>query len=297
MPDGRIKYLSQSTVLFQYDDGRRECIGVSQDITRRRRAEDSVDKLRSELAHATRVMTLGELAASIAHEVNQPLSGILANASTCVRMLGADEPDIEGAVRTAHRSIRDANRASEVIKRLRGLYRKQDFTPELFNFNEAAHEVISICAHDMQRRGIVIKSSFDERLPRLMGDRIQLQQVILNLVLNAADALANTDKGSRIITVESSGSEPGIVQFAVRDTGSGIATEDLDRIFEAFFTTKPHGMGMGLSVSKTIVDRHQGKLWACANDGPGSTFAFSIPCTSALGAPTIDSAASPPMTG
>lgn len=288
MPDGRIKYLSQSTVLFNYDDGRRECIGVSQDITRRRRAEDAVEKLRSELTHATRVMTLGELAASIAHEVNQPLSGILANASTCLRMLAADEPDIEGATRTAQRSIRDANRASEVIKRLRGLYRKQDFASELFNFNEAAQEVLSICAHDMQRRGIALKSSFDERVPPLMGDRIQLQQVILNLMLNAADALSSTSKGSRTITVESSGAEPGIVQFTVRDTGSGVAAEDLDRIFEAFFTTKPHGMGMGLSVSKTIVDRHGGKLWASANDGPGATFAFSIPCAPISNAPALD---------
>ncbi|GAA5073725.1 PAS domain-containing protein [Lysobacter panacisoli] len=288
MPDGRIKYLSQSTVLFNYDDGRRECIGVSQDITRRRRAEDAVEKLRSELTHATRVMTLGELTASIAHEVNQPLSGILANASTCLRMLAADEPDIEGATRTAQRSIRDANRASEVIKRLRGLYRKQDFASELFNFNEAAQEVLSICAHDMQRRGIALKSSFDERVPPLMGDRIQLQQVILNLLLNAADALSSTSKGSRTITVESSGAEPGIVQFTVRDTGSGVAAEDLDRIFEAFFTTKPHGMGMGLSVSKTIVDRHGGKLWASANDGPGATFAFSIPTTPIPNAADLD---------
>lgn len=288
MPDGRIKYLSQSTVLFNYDDGRRECIGVSQDITRRRRAEDAVEKLRSELTHATRVMTLGELAASIAHEVNQPLSGILANASTCLRMLAADDPDIEGATRTAQRSIRDANRASEVIKRLRGLYRKQDFASELFNFNEAAQEVLSICAHDMQRRGIALKSGFDDRVPPLMGDRIQLQQVILNLLLNAADALSSTSKGSRTITVESSGAQPGIVQFAVRDTGSGVAAEDLDRIFEAFFTTKPHGMGMGLSVSRTIVDRHGGKLWASANDGPGATFAFSIPSAPIPNAPALD---------
>jgi PAS domain S-box-containing protein len=293
MPDGRIKYLSQSTVLFNYDDGRRECIGVSQDITRRRRAEDAVEKLRSELAHATRVMTLGELAASIAHEVNQPLSGILANASTCLRMLAADEPDIEGAVRTAQRSIRDANRASEVISRLRGLYRKHDFAPELFNFNEAAQEVLSICAHDLQRRGIVLRSSFDERLPPLMGDRIQLQQVILNLVLNAADALAHTEKGARMIFAESSAMSAGILKFAVRDTGSGIAAENLGRIFEAFFTTKPHGMGMGLSVSKTILDRHEGKLWATSNEGGGSTFAFSIPYANARNAAATDSMASP----
>ncbi|MDG2517876.1 PAS domain-containing sensor histidine kinase [Lysobacter soli] len=279
MPDGRVKYLSQSTVLFHYDDGRRECIGVSQDITRRRQAEEAVDKLRSELAHATRVMTLGELAASIAHEVNQPLSGILANASACLRMLAAEEPDVEGAARTAQRSIRDANRASEVIKRLRGLYGKHDFTPENFDLNEAAQEVISLCAHDLQRRGIVVKFSLDERLPPLRGDRIQLQQVILNLVLNAAEALASTDNGARVITLESSAAEAGMAQFAVRDTGHGVAAENLDRIFEAFFTTKPHGMGMGLSVSKTIVERHGGRLWANANDGPGSTFALSIPCT------------------
>ncbi|MGO4221746.1 PAS domain-containing protein [Lysobacter sp. TAF61] len=279
MPDGRIKYLSQSTLLFHYDDGRRECVGVSQDITRRRLAEDAVDQLRSELAHVTRAMSLGELAASIAHEVNQPLLGILTNAGTCLRMLTAGEPDIEGAIRTAQRNIRDANRASEVIKRLRGLYRKQDFTPELFNLNEAAQEIVSICSHDMRRRGIVLKSELDVSLPPVFGDRIQLQQVILNLVLNAADAIASND-GSRKIVVQSSTTTPGIAQFLVRDNGCGIGTEDLGRVFEAFFTTKPNGLGIGLSVSKTIIDRHDGTIWATANDGPGSTFAFSVPCAS-----------------
>lgn len=278
MPDGRIKYISGTTLIFRYEDGRRECVGVAQDITRRKVAEEGLDKVRSELAHVTRVASLGELTASIAHEVSQPLAGIITNASTCIRMLSTDPPDIEGAIKTAQRGLRDGNRASQVIQRLRGLFRKQNFAAEPLDLNEAIEEVIAICTHDLQRRRIASQAALDRELRSVMGDRIQLQQVILNLVLNAADAVDAGTTGSRQITVETRQVTADMVQVAVRDTGSGIAAENLEKIFDAFFTTKSNGMGIGLSVSSSIVERHGGKLWASANDGPGSTFAFSIPC-------------------
>ncbi len=167
-------------------------------------------------------MSLGKLAASITHEVNQPLSGIITNASTCLRMLAADPPNIEGAIRTAQLSIRDGNQAAEVIKRLRNLYRRQDLNPEPFDLNEAAQEVIAICTHDLQRRGISLRSKLDDAMPRIEGDRIQLQQVILNLVLNAADALVSIE-GSRQILVESAKTTGDTAQVTVRDNGPGIA--------------------------------------------------------------------------
>jgi PAS domain S-box-containing protein len=275
-PDGRMKYISTAFRVLKHDDGRLESVGVAQDVTRQRLAEDALDKVRSELAHVTRVMSLGELAASITHEVNQPLSGIITNASTCLRMLAADPPNIDGAIQTAQLSIRDGNRAAEVIRRLRNLYRKQDLKPEQFNLNDAAEEVVAICAHDMQRRRISIRTALDPSLPLIEGDRIQLQQVILNLVLNAADAIGGSGNAGQI-TLDSAVNEAGAVQLTVRDNGPGISPEDLERIFEAFFTTKQNGMGIGLSVSKSILDRHGGRLWAANNDGPGATFGFAIP--------------------
>ncbi len=276
MPDGRIKYLSTAYQVVTHQDGRRECVGVAQDVTRRRLAEDALDEVRSELAHVTRVTSLGELAASIAHEVNQPLAGIVTNASACLRMLTSDRLDAQRTIQAITRIMRDGNRASEVVKRLRNLFRRQDFVAESFNLNEAAQEVIAICSHDLRRRRITLGVDLDQALPSVVGDRIQLQQVILNLVLNAADAVGAADE--RHIAIKTAQPAPGLVQLTIRDTGSGIAPADLNRIFEAFYTTKPNGMGIGLSVSKSIVDRHEGKLWVTANEGPGSSFSFSIPC-------------------
>jgi PAS domain S-box-containing protein len=285
MPDGRVKWLATSTLLFNHEDGRRECVGVAQDITRRRAAEDALDRLRSDLAHVTRVTSLGELTASIAHEVNQPLAGIITNASTGLRMLTADPPDVEGAIRTAQRTLRDGNRASQVIQRLRGLFRKQDFSPEPFDLVEAGQEVLAICAHDLQRRRIALATDFGPALPPVFGDRIQLQQVILNLILNAADALAAVEQASRRIFVATGREDAAFARFTVRDTGAGIAADDVAKIFDAFFTTKANGMGVGLSVSSSILDRHGGRLWVAPTEGPGTTFAFTVPFASDAGGP------------
>lgn len=283
MPDGRVKWLRTSYRVVDHDDGQRECFGVAQDVTRRRLAEEGLDELRSELAHITRVSSLGELAASIAHEVNQPLSGIITNASTCLRMLAVDPPDIDGAVKTAQRSLRDGNRASEVIRRLRGLYRKQHFTPDALDLNEAAQEVVAICAHNLQRRQVVLTLELDPSLPPVTGDRIQLQQVILNLVLNAAEAIEDSDDRRRRIVIATSLRSDGMVELAVKDTGLGLAEDQIGRVFDAFYTTKPDGMGVGLSVSKSILERHGGGLTACGNPDGGATFTFGIPQADARG--------------
>jgi len=218
------------------------------------------------------------LTASIAHEVNQPLAGIITNANTCLRMLAADPPNVDGARETARRTIRDGNRASDVIKRLRVLFAKKEATTEAMNLNEAAREVIAMLMDELQKQGIVLWTEFVPDLPAVAGDRVQLQQVILNLLLNAADAVRDVAGRPRRIVVTTAHEDDGRVRLAVEDTGTGFAPEDADRLFTAFYTTKGEGMGIGLSISRSIIESHDGRLWARPNNGPGSTFAFSIPC-------------------
>ena len=234
----------------------------------------------AELAHMTRVMTLGQVTASIAHEVNQPLSGIITNASTCLRMLAADPPNVAGALETTRRTIRDGNRASEVITRLRALYSKKEASPESMDLNEAAREVITLSLSELQRNLVILRQELAENLPLVVGDRVQLQQVILNLVLNASDAMRDVDDRPRELVIRTERDEGGGVRVTVKDAGVAFDPRVTDRLFEAFYTTKHGGMGMGLSVSRSIVENHRGRVWATLNDGPGATFSFSIPCAS-----------------
>ncbi|MDP9811514.1 PAS domain S-box-containing protein [Rhizobium tibeticum] len=277
MPDGRIKFTHAFASVFQHPDGGLECIGAVQDVTRRRTAEDALANARAELTHVTRVMSLGALTAAIAHEVNQPLSGIVTNASTCLRMLAANPPDIEGARETARRSLRDGNRASEVITRLRGLVQKKDRAVERVDLNELSREVLALAAPELQRRGIVAQSSFDIDLKPILGDRVQLLQVVLNLILNAADALVPVKERPRRIQLRTSQDVAGRVRLTVSDTGQGVEPTDIEKIFDAFYTTKPDGMGIGLSVSRSILERHNGRLFVDTHEGPGASFSFSIP--------------------
>jgi PAS domain S-box-containing protein len=274
---GRVRHVRAFVQMIRQPDGRLERVGAVQDVTGRRLAEEALDKVRSELAHVARTASLGELAASIAHEVNQPLAGIITNASTCRRLLAQQPPDIEGAIRTAQRTIRDGNRASEVTRRLRNLFLKREFVAEPLDLNEAAQEVVTICAHDMLRRRILLSVDLEPGLQPVTGDRIQLQQVILNLILNAADAIEEIAEGPRQIFVETRKAGPDNVQVAIRDTGHGLPADAPGRVFDAFYTTKADGMGIGLAVSKSIVERHDGKLWAAPSDEGGAIFAFSIP--------------------
>jgi signal transduction histidine kinase len=217
------------------------------------------------------------MTASIAHEVNQPLSGIITNASTCLRMLAADPPNVEGASETARRTLRDGNRASDVITRLRALFGKKSSTSESVDLNEAALEVIALSLSELQRNRVMLRTELADDLPPVAGDRVQLQQVILNLFLNASDAMSGVDDRPRQLVIRTERQEDDRVRLSVQDTGVGLEPQALDRLFEAFYTTKSGGMGIGLSVSRSIIDSHQGRLWAAPNDGPGATFSFSIP--------------------
>jgi PAS domain S-box-containing protein len=277
MPDKSVKYVHSLAQATRDAEGNLLYVGAVQDVTQRRVSELALSKVRSELAHIARVTTLGAFTASIAHEVNQPLSGIITNASTCLRMLGADPPNVEGARETARRTIRDGHRASEIITKLRALYSREDPTVEAVDLNEAAREVIALSLTDLQRNRVVLRTEFAIDLPPVTGDRVQLQQVVLNLLRNASDAMSAVDDRPRELLVRTERDDGDGVRLSVRDAGVGFAPEAEARFFSAFYTTKQDGMGMGLSVSRSIVERHHGRLWATHNDGPGATFSFSLP--------------------
>lgn len=276
LPDHSVKHLHMIAHIAHNDFGRIEYIGAVLDITQRRLSEDALEKIRFELAHTTRIMSLGALTASIAHEVNQPLSGIVTNAATCLLMLAADPPNVDGARETARRTIRDGNRAADVIARLRSLFGKRPATIEPVDLNEAAVDVVSLFSGELQRNRVLLHTRLSHDLPLVGGDRVQLQQVIMNLLRNAADATVAIHDRPRLVLL---GTEPfadGDVRLFVRDAGVGLGSHAPEEFFEAFYTTKTDGMGIGLSVSRSIIESHGGRIWAEANDGPGATFSFSI---------------------
>ena len=256
-----------------------------------REQRDRVNELDRRLAYLARVMSLGELTASIAHEVNQPLTGIITNAYACLRLLAAEPPDIDGATRTAERTIRDGERASQVIARLRSLFRNRGFAVEPLDLSEVASEVVALSSHSLQRRKLAIRTMFDTALPPVHGDRVQIQQVILNLVLNAADAMEEANNCPGNIFVETAKGPPGFGQLTVRDEGCGVIGGDVGRIFEPFYTTKADGIGIGLSVSQSIIERHNGKIWVDTKKSSGSAFSFCLPFASASDSATEDIAA------
>ncbi len=243
----------------------------------RRLSEEALSKVRSELAHVARAQSLGVLTASIAHEVNQPLSGIITNANTCLRMLAADPPNVDGARETARRTIRDGNRAADVVTRLRALFSRKDATTEPVDLNEAAREVIALSWSELQRSRVILRPELADILPPVTGDRVQLQQVILNLLLNATEAMSSVNDRPRQLVIKTERDEGDRVRLTVQDAGVGLDPQGADKLFEAFYSTKSSGMGIGLSVSRSIIESHHGRLWAAPNDGPGATFAFSIP--------------------
>jgi C4-dicarboxylate-specific signal transduction histidine kinase len=277
MPDHSVKYLHMIAHGTRNEDGELEYIGAVQDVTNRRLSEEALGKARSEVAHVARVMSLGALTASIAHEVNQPLSGIITNASTCMRMLDANPPNVDGARATARRTIRDGDRAAAVITRLRALFSKKAATIESMDLNEAAREVIALSLSELQRNRVILRSELADNLPPVAGDRVQLQQVILNLVRNASDAMSGVDDRPRQLLIRTEPDEGGQVRLSVQDAGVGFDPQVLDRLFDSFYTTKNDGMGIGLSVGRSIIASHDGRLWATLNEGPGAMFSFSIP--------------------
>ncbi len=251
------------------------CVGT--DIEDRKRAEEELRNTQAKLAQMGHRLTMAQLTASIAHEVNQPLSGVITNANTCLRMLAASPPNIAGARETARRTIRDGNRASEVVKRLRALFSKKNAALEPVDLNEATREVLALSWSRLQEAHAVLRTELAEELPLVNGDRVQLQQVILNLIENALDAMISVRDRPRQMVITTERDEDGCVRLTVLDAGTGFERDSLQRLFDAFYTTKSEGMGIGLSISRSIVERHGRRIWAALNEGPGAAFSFSVP--------------------
>jgi C4-dicarboxylate-specific signal transduction histidine kinase len=249
---------------------------INRDITERKRAEEALRKAQTELAHVTRVMTLGELTASIAHEINQPLSGIVTNASACRRWLAGATPNLDEARDAVGRILRDGNRASDVITRIRALVRKADEEKAQLDMNHAIQEVAALAQGEVGRNRVALRMELAADVPPVLGDRVQLQQVILNLVMNGVEAMASVADRPRELLIYSRQHESDKVLVAVQDSGIGIDRQNLEKVFNAFYTTKSQGMGMGLAISRSIVENHGGQLWAVPNDGPGATFQFTL---------------------
>jgi predicted ATPase/signal transduction histidine kinase len=284
MPDGSVKYFRVVGHPVSKDEsGRVEFVGAVTDITERKLAEKalrekeiSLHATQAELAHVSRLTTMGELAASIAHEVNQPLVGVVTNASAGLRFLTGDSPDLVEVREALRAIIRDGNRAADVVSRVRGLFKKAWPTKERLNINQAIEEVVILTQGEARRKKVTLRTELVANLPSVMADRVQIQQVVMNLILNGIEAMSAVEDAKRKLVVRTQRRQGDQVRVAVQDSGVGIDPQNAERIFDAFHTTKPGGMGMGLSISRSIIESHGGRLWATANDGPGSTFEFTL---------------------
>src|SRR5882724_532678 len=244
-------------------------------------ASEKLREAQAELAHVNRVTTMGQLAASIAHEVNQPLAGVVTNAGAGLRWLAHQPPNVEEARNALGRIIKDGDRASDVISRIRALIKNAPPLKDGLEINEAILEVIVLTHGEVVKNGVSVQTQLTEGLPRIQGDLVQLQQVILNLILNAVEAMSGVSKGSRELLISTGQEASGGVLVAVQDSGPGLNPESVDRLFDAFYTTKPGGMGMGLSICRSIVEAHGGQIWASRTAGPGATVQFTLPRPSA----------------
>jgi len=252
-------------------------VAIAEDITERKRAEEALAQSQNELARVTRVSTLGELAASIAHEVNQPLVAVAANADALLRWMAVQPPNEQEAHDAIQRIIRDVNRASEVIARIRSFLKRGEPHRTQVQIEDVICDVIVLVQAEARTHSVSLRHTPAYEVPSVLADRVQLQQVILNLVVNALEAMSTVTGAPRVVEIGASKHEAEAVLVAVRDSGVGLDPHNRDRIFDAFHTTKPEGMGMGLAISRSIVEAHGGRLWATPNDGPGETFQFTLP--------------------
>jgi len=250
-------------------------VGAVMDITGRKRAEESLHNAQANLARIARLTTMGELTASIAHEVNQPLAAVVTNANACLRWLDREAPDLDEARDAIRRIIRDGHRGSEVIARIRALLKKEATPKEPLDINELVRETIALTRVYLQ--GASLQTDLARARTAVRADRVQLQQVLLNLMVNAMEAMKTVTDRPRILSIQTAEHEGNGVRVAIQDSGTGLDPMKREQLFEAFYTTKPQGMGMGLAISRSIIEGHGGRLWAEPNDGPGATFAFTLP--------------------
>jgi signal transduction histidine kinase len=274
MPEGLVKHIR--VVGHPLANGQ-EVIGAVTDITESKLAQEALVRSQEELAHANRVMTMGELLASVAHEVNQPLSAIVVNGEACLRWLSRPVPNVEQARDAARCIVRDGTRAGQVIARIRAMALKARTEKEQLDLNRAVKDVIALTRGEMRKNGVACRTGLGKDLAPVLGDRIQLQQLLLNLIMNGIDAMAAVADRPRELAITTENGDADQVQVTVRDSGVGLDPQHQERIFDPFYTTKPSGMGMGLAISRSIVQSHGGRLWATANDGPGAAFRFTVP--------------------
>jgi len=277
MPDGSVKYVHAVARANEDASGGIEFVGAVTDVTATKQAEEKLHEAQAELAHVTRVTMLGELTASIAHEVNQPLAAVIANAEACLRWLDRETPDLAAARRSAEWVISDGNRASEVIRRVRALANKTDIERTSLDLNGIVRDVVTLIQRELTSNRVSLRIELAPLLPVILGDAVQLQQVIINLIMNGIEAMQLVTDQAREIVIRSGQDGAHRILLSVTDRGVGILAENADRIFNAFFTTKPSGLGMGLSICRSIVEAHGGRLSASRNEGPGVTFQFTLP--------------------
>jgi signal transduction histidine kinase len=277
-PDGTIKHihgighpvLGSSGQLLQV-------LGTMIDVTERKHAEEARDRLRqleADLAHINRVNTMGELTASLAHEIKQPIGAAVTNAEACLRLLDRDQPDLPEAREAALEMARDARRAANIIDRVRSLYQKGSPRLDVVDVNELIKEIVTVLRNEANRHSVTMRTDLAEGLHTVIADRVQVQQALMNLMLNGIEAMRNT---SGELSIRSQLAKDDQLMISVADTGVGLLAENIDKIFNAFFTTKYQGTGLGLPITRSIVESHGGRIWATANSGPGATFHFTLP--------------------
>src|SRR5271166_5802194 len=270
---------------FRVEDSKRRRVGILfKDITDRKRAEAEAREserlyreTQMQLAHANRVATMGQLTASIAHEVNQPIAATVTNAQAGLRWLGIEPPNLDEARQAFGRIVRDGSRAGAVVGRIRNLIKKAPRSDERVDLNAAIREVIELTRSEAMKNGVLVQTDLAEGLPLIQGDRVELQQVILNLILNAIEAMSEMSEGPQELLITTGKTELGDVLIAVRDSGPGLAPAAIENLFKAFYTTKPNGLGLGLAICRSIIEGHGGRLWASANAPRGAVFQFTLP--------------------
>jgi signal transduction histidine kinase len=279
LPDGAIRYVRSTGHPVRNTSGEvLEYIGTSIDVTERKRADEERDRLRqvqADLAHLSRITTMGELTASLAHEIRQPIAAAVTDAKTCLRWLARDEPEVAEASEAASRIVKDVTRAADIIGKISSLFKKDAPQRELVDVNELIREMIVLLRSEASRYSISIRTELAEGLPHVMADRVQLQQVFMNLMLNGIDAMKETSGGSELGI--KSRTDEGQLLISVSDTGVGLPPEQGEQIFRAFFTTKDNGTGMGLPISRSIIESHGGRLWGTSNSERGASFHFTLP--------------------
>jgi PAS domain S-box-containing protein len=277
------RFMSRAVPLYDERDQLVQWFGTNTDVEERRQVTEALAQAQAELAHVTRVATMGELTSSLAHELNQPLSAIVTSGSACLRWLARDQPDLRQAMKSVERVIRDANRAGEVIAHTRALLKKSGGDKSPLNLTQMIREVLPLVEQEMMRHQVVVHESLAESLPSVLGSPVELQQVVINLIMNGIEAMADVSGRPRELVITSERDElydGPAVRVALGDAGIGVSPENLGRLFEAFYTTKSHGLGMGLPICRSIVQEHGGQLWATRNAGHGTTFQFVLPAWS-----------------